>query len=138
MKNKELVNEWMRFAQMDYDTALHLHNSMTPEPFEIVCFHCQQSAEKALKTLLAAFDKEIPRIHNLSVLAEQIGAFLDLPEDILDAGEYLTSYAVTVRYPLELGIEPFHVEKAINYAENVLSWVKSKLTEENGSEPPNA
>ena len=130
MKNEALVDEWMKFAGMDYDAALYLHRNMRPEPLEIVCFHCQQSAEKALKALLASLDEEIPRIHNLSVLEEQLGTFLVLPEEILDAGEYLTSYAVTVRYPLELGIDPVHVAKAIKYAEKVLAWVKAALDEE--------
>lgn len=58
MKNKELIDEWMKFAQMDYDAALHLHCSMVPEPFEIVCFHCQQSAEKVVKALMLSFDME--------------------------------------------------------------------------------
>jgi len=37
---------------MDLGTAEYLQN-MSPLPLEIICYHCQQSAEKYLKGYLA-------------------------------------------------------------------------------------
>ncbi len=51
MKKKDLINEWIEYAQRHSPLAEHL-TSMIPEPLEIICFHCQQTAEKALKTFL--------------------------------------------------------------------------------------
>jgi HEPN domain-containing protein len=42
------VQEWIRFAEMDLNSANILSNHY-PQPVEIICYHCQQSAEKILK-----------------------------------------------------------------------------------------
>ena len=46
------VNEWIIFSDRDLKTARHIYDTMQPVPLEIVCYHCQQSAEKALKAFL--------------------------------------------------------------------------------------
>lgn len=53
MKNKELIQEWINFAKMDFLTAKHLYEYMYPKPLEIICYHCQQSIEKLLKGVLS-------------------------------------------------------------------------------------
>lgn len=42
--DKELVDEWFRFANMDLNTAKYLFENMHPAPLEIICYHCQQAA----------------------------------------------------------------------------------------------
>ncbi len=140
MKNKELIDEWMKFAQMDYDAALHLHCSMVPEPFEIVCFHCQQSAEKVVKALMLSFDMEIPRTHDLGLLTGQLGERVSFPQEILDACNALTSYAVNIRYPYDKELDIYYVKKAVQDAEKILSWVKEALdkAESGGTESSDA
>jgi len=49
--NDDLVKEWYRFAMMDLNTANYLCG-MYPKPIEIICYNCQQSAEKMLKDQL--------------------------------------------------------------------------------------
>lgn len=46
MKNKELIQEWIDFAGMDFLTARHLYGHMNPKPLEIICYHCQQSVHR--------------------------------------------------------------------------------------------
>jgi HEPN domain-containing protein len=48
MVNIKEAQEWQRLAAMDLNTAEYLQN-MSPLPLEIICYHCQQSAEKYLK-----------------------------------------------------------------------------------------
>lgn len=48
------VKEWLEFAKMDLDAAKHLNDTFYPKPLQIICYHCQQSAEKALKASAAA------------------------------------------------------------------------------------
>jgi HEPN domain-containing protein len=43
--------EWLRFAKMDLSSAEFLLKHK-PLPKEIICFHCQQTAEKGLKGVL--------------------------------------------------------------------------------------
>ncbi|MCD4692773.1 MAG: HEPN domain-containing protein [Calditrichales bacterium] len=45
MDNKDIANEWFEIANMDLSSASFLKN-MQPVPIEIICYHCQQSAEK--------------------------------------------------------------------------------------------
>lgn len=44
----EITREWLNFAEMDINSANYLL-TMRPTPIEIICYHCQQCAEKALK-----------------------------------------------------------------------------------------
>ena len=44
MDNLDHVQEWIRLAQMDLNSAEYLL-SMHPIPIEIICYHCQQSAK---------------------------------------------------------------------------------------------
>ena len=65
------VIKWIRFAQMDYDTAVNMVNLHDPIPIEIVCYHCQQSIEKILKAYAIGNNDKLIRTHDLSVLLNQ-------------------------------------------------------------------
>ena len=49
----ETAKEWFTYAERDFLTAEHLAKTLYPIPIEIVCYHCQQSAEKFLKGFIA-------------------------------------------------------------------------------------
>lgn len=36
--HEENVFEWMKFAKMDLDTAIHIEATMRPKPLEIICY----------------------------------------------------------------------------------------------------
>lgn len=44
--SNSIVDEWLQFAKMDYDTARYLYETMRPKPLEIICYHCQQAVEQ--------------------------------------------------------------------------------------------
>ncbi len=48
MDKKEAAKEWFKIAESDLSSAAFLQK-MRPTPVEIICYHCQQSAEKYLK-----------------------------------------------------------------------------------------
>jgi HEPN domain-containing protein len=73
MVDKEFVLPWITKADNDFLSARHLAKNMYPAPTEIVCFHCQQAAEKYLKSFLAYNDQEPPKIHDLVELAKLCG-----------------------------------------------------------------
>ena len=50
MDKSALIQEWMRFACDDLEVAIILSEGR-PLKHEIICFHCQQAAEKSLKRL---------------------------------------------------------------------------------------
>lgn len=130
MRNENLVEEWLAYAKMDLETALHLHSSMVPEPLEIVCYHCQQYAEKTLKAMLIGFGLPVSRTHDLGLLASQLEPHLEVPEDILDACDNLSPYGVKVRYPREILIEDVHVKGALHDAGVIREWSNSVLSRE--------
>lgn len=88
------IGEWLAKARADLDAARLLRTN--PEiPTEIVAFHYQQAAEKALRGLLAARGVVPPHIHDLRALLARLGPTL-LPQD---EAEGLTPFAVLSRYP---------------------------------------
>ena len=41
------VREWYEMEAADLGVAKHLDATYCPKPLEIICYHCQQAAEKA-------------------------------------------------------------------------------------------
>ncbi|MEI6898800.1 MAG: HEPN domain-containing protein [Bacteroidota bacterium] len=96
---KEETRLWINKAIEDFRTAEILIN-VDDSPPAVICFHCQQSAEKYFKAFLVNKSVEFPRIHDLLELLER----LILPADqsfisIREASEILMDYAVAPRYP---------------------------------------
>ncbi len=40
-----IVSEWLRYARMDYDVALH-DTTFHPLPVEIICYHCSRPPKR--------------------------------------------------------------------------------------------
>jgi HEPN domain-containing protein len=65
MIDLDIPKEWFRFSSDDLSVATHCFEDMYPKKLAIACYHCQQSAEKALKGFLISQSIEPPKIHNL-------------------------------------------------------------------------
>jgi HEPN domain-containing protein len=65
---------------------------------EVVCFHCQQSAEKYLKGLLQESGDPVPRTHNLVELLALVVPHYRL-RGLRRGLSFLTDFAVDIRYP---------------------------------------
>jgi HEPN domain-containing protein len=100
MKNqRDLARGWLKKSKNDLEAAQLLLRENGPT--DTICFHCQQSVEKALKSILALRGEQIPKTHDLEEIqeiilkAEQIDSLakFDLEE--------LTDYGVDVRYDFE-------------------------------------
>ena len=118
------VQQWFTFAQKDLAVAKHLRDTFYPEPMEIICYHCQQAAEKAIKgTYLACrLPGGIPRKHDLTFLLEQLKNQFEIPEDVFDHADILNAYGIIVRYPAEIQLTAAKVDQAIRYAEEIVVW----------------
>jgi HEPN domain-containing protein len=51
MKARDHARKWLEISADDLESAVILMNAITPR-LEIICVLCQQSAEKAMKSLL--------------------------------------------------------------------------------------
>ncbi len=124
MTRKDLVDEWLLVATDDLNAAKHLFTGMSRIPLEIICFHCQQAGEKALKALLQHLGRDVPRTHDLVEIRRLLGA--DLPDDA-ELDRYctlLSAYGVTTRYPGKPELSFSDAETAFTAANRILSSIR--------------
>ncbi len=117
---------WLAFAKTDLGVAQYLDESYYPKPLEIICYHCQQAAEKSIKALIFFYGAQggMPRKHNLSFLLMQIKNMVYVPDKYYDYADSLTPYGIAVRYPNELYLEDRHAKDALKYASEIVAWVE--------------
>lgn len=94
----ELADEWRRFSREDLANAGRLLADRADVQPRHVCFAAQQAAEKAIKAVFVAAQREFPFTHDLEQL-----------RDLLDQGHAvraidgdlnrLSAWAVRTRYP---------------------------------------
>lgn len=120
------AHKWLEYAERDIEVAKHLLKNYHPQPLEIICFHCQQSAEKAVKSILVLNNEEVPKIHNISLLLDKISNFTnkDIDDNFYEYAEKLTPYATFSRYPQEDYIDEYMTKKAIEYGSELFNWSK--------------
>jgi HEPN domain-containing protein len=118
---------WIKFAEDDLEAARFLLR-MPERKLEIICYHCQQCAEKALKGLYALKGWEIPRTHDFRILASGLRSMHDF-SDRDSVLALLQPFAIAVRYPYELELSPGDEEKAIVAAGAILATCKALIAE---------
>ncbi|MBU7006198.1 HEPN domain-containing protein [Phosphitispora fastidiosa] len=122
MDNQIRAQEWRRLAEQDLNSAGYLLN-MCPVPLEIVCYLCQQSAEKYLKAYLVLNGLNPPKIHDLNELCKLCSKLSDIFKYIADQCSDLTAYGVQPRYPMELMLEEQDMRQALNSAKAIRDFV---------------
>ena len=92
------AREWLRYAEADLAMA------EAPLPvkgmYEHLCFHAQQTAEKAIKAVMVSQGVTVPKTHNIEFLLTLLPTNISrkhLPVKIFK----LTGYATIFRYPGE-------------------------------------
>ena len=121
-KKLEYARRWFDKAKSD---LLNADNNLIADkvPYDTVCFHCQQAAEKILKAYLVAKGMQPRFTHDLLLLLEGTLFCCADAESLRDDLALLMPYAVEVRYPDDLFV-PTHEEaiEARQAAEHVLEW----------------
>lgn len=119
---------WLAYARADLTLA------ETPPPsgvlLELLGFHAQQAAEKAVKAVIlhrtrepAAFSHNVRRLFRD---AEAAGA--SVPPLSTEAMGALTQYAVITRYPANLGeVDEAEWQRAVADARAVVEWAEREL-----------
>jgi HEPN domain-containing protein len=127
MVDFEFVKPWIQRADNDISSAYFLTKEMHPIPTEIVCFHCQQAAEKYLKAFLAYNDQEPPKTHDLIELARLCNNFDKDFLLLIQKCEYLLPFAIQTRYPSKIELGDEDVKTALAYAQAIIEFVKSRI-----------
>jgi len=126
MDKINIVKEWLDFAGKDISSAKYLLD-MRPIPLEIICYHCEQAAEKVLKGYLIHHDVEPPKTHDLRLLCKMCAEFDRSFDEISQSCVNLTAYGVQTRYPFEIEILDSDMQKAITDADYVMDFTLQKL-----------
>ena len=122
MVNNKIVSEWIDYAQRDLESSKFLL-SMRPIPLEIVCYHCQQAAEKFLKSFLISNSEQIKRTHDLQYLCKLCIKFDSSFSTLEDACIDLTEYGIQARYPFRINLEESDMRLAIKNAELIRDFI---------------
>jgi HEPN domain-containing protein len=123
------IRSWVLKAESDFRNA---ENTllMKPEecPFDTVCFHAQQLAEKYLKALLVLEDIDFPKTHDIGEIIELLPPRLK-PSVNLSEQVILSDYAIESRYPVEDPgkITSSQASEALAIARRIRDWARTHL-----------
>ncbi len=119
--------EWLRLAKEDLAVAKAL---LKLEFFATVTYHCQQSAEKALKAYIVLKNQPILKTHDLEKLLEICLNFDKKFIKLISAANFLNPYATKFRYPTEYDIpDQAEAELAIKRTQSIMRFVLKKISE---------
>ena len=125
----ERVAAWIRKAENDL-LAVDNNLASAQVPFDVVCYHCQQVAEKYLKALLVSLGVQPTRTHDLLALLQDVRAYLAVipPDQIEKSCIILNPYSIEVRYPDDDSNPTAEdCREARTSAETVRQWVRGFL-----------
>ena len=133
---QEEAKQWMSYARDDYDVAHYLcEEDFHPKKLEIICYHCSQAAEKAVKAVIVDLGSQggLAKVHKIGFLLNQIKNILprekemQITDEMMDWGDELSNYSVDVRYPNQLQIDEYRTKKAIEKMEFFVNWAQKVL-----------
>ena len=128
MADIKYANEWLDYAQRDYDFAVDIESHFWPKHMEKICYNAQQAAEKALKAILAYHEAKIPKTHSISLLLIECSHFdtsITLDEKI---AAKMTDYATLSRYPDNVTMwSEVDAKLALKYAKIILDMARQSI-----------
>lgn len=110
------IRRWIEKAENDFRNAEYVLTMQENCPFDTVCYHCQQCAEKYLKAFLIYQNVDFPKTHDLVLLFNLLPKNEPLNLHIQDV-QPLNRYSVEARYPGEWEpIDEFEARDALEMA----------------------
>lgn len=95
---EDFIKEWIYEANNDLGLAeFVIDNDGTY--YDLVCFHCQQAAEKFLKAYIIYLNLYYKKIHDLKYLLNVIKRKREIPKHLFNKAEMLQEYTIDSRYP---------------------------------------
>jgi len=128
---RQLAGEWLEKGRHDIDLAEREYKAYGHT--DLICFHCQQTAEKYLKGYLVLQGVNVGKIkkwqiHDLSRLLEKSFEFNDDFKNLKEACLKLNRYYIEPRYPMSAPIEYSRQEtkEAIEYTKEIVVFIEKK------------
>ena len=121
------IRAWMSKARNDLAAAERLLEGEQPLT-DIVSYHCQQAAEKALKAYLILNDKALEKTHDLEMLLSICADYDSDFSGLTETAAVLNPYAVLFRYPTGTD-DPTKEEAldALRKAQTVVEFVSARI-----------
>jgi HEPN domain-containing protein len=95
--NEDVSSVLLRKAREDLSAAEVLI-ATEGQSEDVIGFHLQQAVEKALKSILANRNREVPHTHNLGYLVELLAdERVEIPK-LIERPQWLTPWGVAFRY----------------------------------------
>lgn len=124
---RSLVHKWLTKARRDLLSAKRLARGKDPY-LDTAIYHCQQTAEKAIKGWLVYHDQSFEKTHDLRLLVTLASEIEWKFTEWFDVAEQISPYATAYRYPgetLEPTEEEFH--QAFKAASKFYDFICSML-----------
>ncbi len=126
---KALVRSWLTKAASDLRGARILGAADEP-PLDTAIYHCQQTAEKAVKAFLVSKELFPEKTHDIRKLTLAAAGHEPRFNELLDVAASLTPYAWEFRYPDDLG-ETYptreEFDEALQHAQAIYDFVLNLL-----------
>jgi len=98
---RELLRSWLTKAASDLRSARVLGSADHP-PLDTAIYHCQQTAEKAVKAFLVSKEISPEKTHDIRKLTLEAVVHEPRFNEVMDMAVALTPYAWEFRYPDDL------------------------------------
>jgi HEPN domain-containing protein len=100
MDNKKIdfIKEWIYEANNDLGLAEFVIDN-DGKYYDLVCFHCQQAAEKYLKAYIIYLRLHYEKVHDLKYLLNVIEKKREVPKELKRYADLLNEYTIDSRYP---------------------------------------
>ena len=125
-----LTLEKVRTAESDWEGIKRLQQSLTPQLYDLVCYHAQQCIEKYLKAWLQEANLPVPRTHDLQELLNLIVPLHPEWRAWRTDFERFTTHAVDVRYEHYYATRA-DVEHAVRVCTEVRQTIRATLQLQN-------
>ena len=126
MDRYEEIHEWVKYSDNDFEAVNQL-SSFHPPKIEIICYLCQQAAEKIIKAFLVYADLKPPRTHDLTFLRDECEKVEAEFVGLIDECARLNEYSSQPRYPSGLELVESDMELAKKDSKKIIEFVKTKL-----------
>ena len=127
-----LLRSWLTKAASDLRGARIL-GSAPDAPLDTAIYHCQQTAEKAVKAFLVSKELSPEKTHDIRRLTLTAAAHEPRFHELLDMAAALTPYAWEFRYPGDLA-ETYptreEFDEALQHAQAIYDFVLTLLPAE--------
>lgn len=123
---KKIAQEWLDKALADARTAEREGRVLQDPNWDAVCFHAQQAVEKALKALLQNENIAFPKTHDLGDLLNRLLAIYPDLASLQDSLEWLTTYAVEIRYPGEFAFAQ-DAQRSLDIMQETMQLITAEL-----------